>query len=161
MLAYQLGDEFAFEELYSRYSARVLAFLRSKLRNEAKARDVFQGTFFKLHRTRDRYNPSLPFVPWLFTICRSELLDALKKEKRLREDVMSEVPELPSTDLEPNFGVDFSSLPEGQRQAVELRYNQESSFEEIARALETTPANARQMVSRAIRQLRSLYAKKD
>jgi RNA polymerase sigma-70 factor (ECF subfamily) len=93
MLAYQLGDENAFRELYTRHSERVFGFLRLKLHDEAKAHDVFQATFLKLHKSRSRYDSTLPFTPWLFTICRSELLDALKKEKRSIEDATPKVPE--------------------------------------------------------------------
>lgn len=160
MLAYQLGDENSFRELYSRHSGRVLNFLRSKIRDEARARDIFQTTFLKLHRSRSRYNPSLPFVPWLFTICRNELLDAIKKEKRSLEDTRPDSPE--QINFVPNRenDLDLSRLSEVQQRAVQLRFGDESSFDDIARALGTSPSNARQLVSRAVRSLRSIYGKK-
>jgi RNA polymerase sigma factor (sigma-70 family) len=159
MLAYQRGDENAFRELYSRHSGRVLGFLRAKIRDEAKARDVFQATFLKLHRSRSRYNPALPFTPWLFTICRNEFLDALKKEKRLNEDLIGDVPERSSQTVASD-PVDLSALNAVQRDAITMRFGDDSSFDDIAKALETTPSNARQLVSRALRTLRSLYGKK-
>jgi RNA polymerase sigma factor (sigma-70 family) len=161
MVAYQLGEAEAFEVLYSRYAPKVLGFLRKKLKSEAFALDVFQATFLKLHRSRSRYNSDLPFAPWLFTVCRSELLDALKKPHRTQESLVAETPEpaileIVETELE---GVSFDSLPTNQKKAMELRYRNEFSFEQIAASLDTTPANARQLVSRAIRSLRGLYGK--
>ncbi len=163
MLAYQLGDEAAFRELYSRHSGKVLNYLRSKVRNEAKALDIFQAAFLKLHKFRARYNPTLPFAPWLFTICRSELLDQIKTDRRRQLELMvAEVPDAPfahelqSQEIE----IDIKQLSSEQRQAIELRFHRNFSFEDIAQALETSPSNARQIVSRAVRSLKGIYGKK-
>lgn len=159
MVAYQLGEAEAFEELYSRHAPKVLGFLRKKLNNDAQARDVFQATFLKLHKSRERYDTGFPFVPWLFTICRSELLDAMKKAHVKHEALVEAVPETAAFKEEERREVDLGALPQVQRQALEYRYSQEFSFQEIAERLETSPANARQLVSRAIRTLRGIYGK--
>ena len=159
MVAYQLGEADAFEELYSRHSAKVLGYLRGKVRSEALARDIFQATFLKLHRSRARYSAAFPFTPWLFTICHSELLDALKKPHLQREALVSELPEVSAAAPEENREISLQALPASQRQAVELRYHKEFSFEEIASALDTSPANARQLVSRALRSLKGISGK--
>lgn len=161
MVAYQLGEAEAFEVLYSRYAPRVLGFLRRRLKSETLALDVFQATFLKLHKSRARYKAELPFAPWLFTVCRSELLDALKKPHRAHESLVPEAPEPAAAETEePDLmEVSLDSLPESQKRAMELRYQNELTFEQIAASLHTTPANARQLVSRAVRSLRSLYGK--
>ena len=161
MVAYQLGEEQAFTTLYRRHSGRVYGFIKSKTRDEATARDVLQSTFLKLHKSRSSYDRDFPFVPWLFTICRSEVLDAFKKGYRAHETLVAETPEptfQPTASEAPE--VSLAALPSGQREAVEMRFEQEFSFEEIAQRLETSPANARQLVSRALRTLRGLYGKK-
>lgn len=161
MIAYQLGEAQAFEELYSRNASRVLGFLRKKVRSEALARDVFQSTFLKLHKSRSRYDSAFPFVPWLFTICRSELLDALKKPHLKNESMVTEVPEpIPTEAYAQRPEINLTGLPQAQRHAVKMRYNQEFSFEEIAARLDTNPANARKLVSRAIQFLRGAYGKR-
>lgn len=161
MVAYQLGEAQAFGELYSRHASRVLGFLRKKVRSEALARDIFQSTFLKFHKSRARYDAAFPFVPWLFTICRNELLDALKKPHLKNESLVAEIPDLaeverPSQMPAPNL----SGLSQAQRDAVEMRYNKEFSFDEIAARLDTSPANARKLVSRAIQFLRGAYGKR-
>ena len=161
MVAYQLGEVEAFEVLYSRHAPRVLGFLRKKVKSEAFARDIFQATFFKLHKCRARYDAAYPFVPWLFTICRSELLDALKKPHLQQETLMAETPESKPQVFEPSTPeIDLTELPVSQKTAVELRYESNFSFEEIAAQLDTSPANARQLVSRAIQFLRGAYGKR-
>jgi RNA polymerase sigma factor (sigma-70 family) len=157
MLAYQLGDEAAFTVLYTRHSAKVYGYIKSKLRSEEISRDVFQATFLKLHRSRRLYNPALPFTPWLFTICRNELLDSLKKTRRSREDLTGDLENFAATETPTS---DLSGLGAREREALTLRYLNGSSFEEIAAALKTSPVNARQVISRAIKTLRGLYEKK-
>lgn len=160
MIAYQLGDEDAFLSLYRRHSARVFGFLKKKIRDEALVKDIFQGTFMKLHNSRSKYNPSFPFVPWLFTICRSEMLDALRKKSRIKEDFVETLPEVIEEPKDTEISPDLAGLSENQREALELRFREDFSFEEIASRLETSPANARQLVSRAVKFLRGSYDKK-
>jgi RNA polymerase sigma factor (sigma-70 family) len=161
MLAYQLGDSLAFNTLYSRHSGRVYGYLKAKTQNEAMARDVFQATFLKLHNARSRYNSEFPFVPWLFTICRSELIDAMRKKQRIQEEGCEELPETFSLKSEPEFDVAgaVGQLPEKQREALDLRYTQEFSFEQIALRLNTSPVNARKIVSRALKVLKGKHGK--
>jgi RNA polymerase sigma factor (sigma-70 family) len=161
MLAYQLGDSLAFKGLYARHSGRVYGYLKGKTRNEAIARDVFQATFLKLHKARSRYNSEFPFVSWLFTICRSELIDAMRKRERIQEEVREVLPEMNSLKNDPEFDVAeaIAQLPEKQREALELRYTQEFSFEQIAERLDTSPSNARKIVSRALQLLRGKHGK--
>lgn len=159
MVAYQLGDTESFEVLYSRHSARVLGYLRQKVKSEALARDIFQATFLKLHKSRGRYDAAFPFAPWLFTICRNELLDALKKPHLSQESLVEEVPVVAFRNADPE-PIPLDRLSPQQRKVIELRYERDFSFEEIAATLETSPGNARQLVSRAIRVLRGFYEKK-
>lgn len=39
--------------------------------------------------------------------------------------------------------------------ALEMRYTEDLDFDEIAKKLQTSPANIRQLISRAIRKLRT------
>jgi RNA polymerase sigma-70 factor (ECF subfamily) len=52
-------------------------------------------------------------------------------------------------------------LSKNQRQAIELRYSEDFSFEEIADTLGTTSSNARQLVSRALKRLRKFIKPED
>lgn len=163
MKAYQEGSERAFEVLYQRHSPKVYGYLYGKLKDRAFADDVFQAAFAKLHQSRKHYDPSFPFVPWLFTVCRSVMLDGLRKRKRTLEDLDSisvENAEAPSLQIETIPALpSLEGLSVEQRKVVELRFGENLSFDDIAIRLETSPANARQMVSRAVRKLRKLMDK--
>ena len=164
MKSYQDGNELAFEVLYRRHSGKVNGFLRGKLRDTALADDVFQSTFLKLHQTRQKFDPSFPFIPWLFTVCRSAMVDSVRKRNRIQEVMDSSAleravsPEVESAAL---MFPDLSALPANQKKALELRYENDLSFEEIAKRLETTPSNVRQVVSRAIKKLKTLALKSE
>lgn len=135
MKAYQGGDSAAFDILFDRHKARVFGFLMKKLGRRFEAEEVFQSTFMKLHQSRRLYDPNFRFAPWLFTITQSVLKDHFRKTKR--------------------------SLDERQRIAVELRYGQDLSFDEIAEKLQTTSSNVRQLISRAIKKIRRDKTKED
>lgn len=172
MEAYRQGDFEAFEVLYQRHSGKVYGFLRNRLSARTLTDDVFQGTFLKLHQCRKQYDASLPFLPWLFTICRSVMIDALRKTQRSLEVSVEEPTTLENVESSTSSSLaqleakasselagsitGFQKLPAKQQEVLELRYTQELSFEEIASRLNTSPINVRQMVSRAIKKLKQV-----
>ena len=161
MEAFQNGSTEAFDEIFHRYSPRLYGFLRKKNSDASLAEDVFQATFQKLHQNRSRYDPALPFSGWIFTICRNALYDHLRRQQRRREapsehyEVLLEGASTQTLEETDSLEI-LERLPSTQKQAVELRYYENLPFEEIALRLNTSSANARQLVSRAIRKLRSI-----
>lgn len=164
MQAYQNGVDGAFDLLFKRHSSRVYGFLMNHLKNRAQADDVFQATFLKLHQARRHYDPSFPFAPWLFTVCKSVLTDHARKKNRIREDandvLVSRAVDEKSIEYADPPVIALEGLPANQRAAIELRYREELQFEEIAQRLETSPANVRKLVSRGIEKLKVLSGKK-
>lgn len=163
MVLYQEGHEDAFNRLYRRYADRVYGYLRKRLNDPQAANDVFQASFLKLHRSKEQFNSTFTFAPWLFTVVRSVLLDWHKAQKNKvldsefkdelfrTSEITEAVVSFPRTEL--------SKIPETQRLAVEMRYFGDLSFEEIAARLDTSPGNVRQLVSRGIKNLKSLFDK--
>ena len=158
MSAYRQGQSDAFEILYRRHSGKVYGFLMNKLKDREMADDVFQATFLKLHHSRAAYGPTLPFLPWLFTICRNTMIDSLRKKKRTLEDFNQDAIDnapSPKPDVSEAVLPDLASLSSHQREALELRYSHDLSFLEIAQRLNTSSVNVRQLISRAVKKLRS------
>ena len=161
MQAYRDGDAEAFAALYERHKRRILGFLLTRIQDRDEAEDVFQSVFTKLHRSRHRYRPEIPFLPWIFTLVRNTLIDHVrKKETYARHITTSE--EAVASHAASNAGADsihsaiagLSGLNENQRRTLELRFNQGLTFAEIAVQMQTSADNARQIASRAIRKLR-------
>jgi RNA polymerase sigma-70 factor, ECF subfamily len=163
MLAYINGDMEAFEVLYGRHRSRVFGFLLSRLKNHSEAEDVFQAVFAKLHRKRHQYKPEIPFLPWLFILARNTMIDHVRKRdaegkyvtisEAAIENYAAPISDAPSVDV---AIAELARLTESQRQALELRFNQGLTFAEIAEQMQTSADNSRQIISRAIRKLRSL-----
>jgi RNA polymerase sigma-70 factor (ECF subfamily) len=80
---YAAGDEGAFQEIVRQHQDSVYAFLRRFLSNRDLVDDVFQETFMQLYVSRDKFDPSKPLRPWLFTIAANKAKDALRRQHRI------------------------------------------------------------------------------
>ena len=161
MISYQKGSEEAFRALYDRHSGKIFGYLKSRVGSKEVANDLFQEVFVKIHRSKHLYNSSLPALPWIFSVTHSTLIDGLRKAARKREVHEFDFDRLPTaeTEQENRLGSVTSmvtKLPESQKTALQMRYIDEKTFEEIAVRLKTSPLNVRQIISRGVRQLRSL-----
>ena len=82
MRRYAAGEEGAFQELVNQYKDGVYRFLRRFLNRPDLVEDVFQETFLQLYVSRDKFDPSKPLRPWLFTIAANKAKDALRRRQR-------------------------------------------------------------------------------
>lgn len=159
---YRQGDQLAFDELYKRYERKAYGYLQKRIQNPQAVNDIFQSAFLKLHKSKHQFNSSFMFAPWLFTVIKTSLLDWQKSNENktvhieMDDNLITENASLQTPSIDRR---DISKLPRDQRSAVEMRYFDDLSFEEIAERLETSPANVRKLVSRGISNLRSIFAK--
>lgn len=169
MELYQNGSDLAFNEIYLRYAGRIYSFFFKKTANASASQDLTQETFLKLHRSKNLYKKSLPFSPWLFSISRSVFLDFLKRKKKEDSTSPKEISIMVDQDVD-SMNISYASsmdlnllhiLPAAQEKVVSMRVIDEATFDEIARRLNTTPDNARQIFSRALRKLRDSFLGKE
>jgi RNA polymerase sigma factor (sigma-70 family) len=168
MVAYKEGDLSAFQILYKRHKGRLMGYLIKKLKDLDEAEDVFQSVFVKLHAGRFSYKENIPFLPWIFTITRNTMVDHIRKKGTYKKHISVDTEYISSRTAgiisEPvSIGAaisELSSLSDLQRQALELRFNDGLSFEDIGKHMKITQSNARQIASRAVRALRNMFAKK-
>ena len=164
MNLYQTGDYSAFEVLYQRTSGRIYQYLKKRVSSEI-AQELLQEIFIKLHKARGQYSQKYPFIPWLFTISRNTLIDYYKSARLVspisnsnQTDILSINNDFQTNEI--NISTTLNLLPENQRQAIELRYLNDWSFEKIADIIKTSPVNVRQLISRGLKRLRQLSLKK-
>lgn len=156
MKLYKQGDNMAFEVIYLRHKDKVYAYLKKRLIDKSFIEDIFQSIFIKFHKSRHLYNSKHPLLKWLYTICRSELIDAFKKNKvrfvEFKEDQLVENPK----EITEKLNLDsVHTLSEKEKQAIELRYYSEKDFSEISKALNTSSANSRKLVSRGLKKIKA------
>lgn len=129
------------------------------------AEDAVQETFLRLFREpREKVEDHL--VPWLFSVCRSRVVDALRKGGRvvLVEDVQTvsvtttHEPN-PATMAEGNDTRAFlfdrvAELPPAQREVVRLKFQSHMNYQEIAEVTGKTVNTVGVLLHTAIQSLR-------
>lgn len=163
MAAYQAGDEGAFEGLYEELAGPVQSFLRSLTRNESRADDLLQETFFHVHRARQTYDPSRSARAWVYAIAHNVFLMSCRSEKRrgrheeLAEDELPDVPvppEVESLATRDAVRKALARLSIDRREAVILHHVQGLSFQEVGAVLGITAMAAKLRSHRAMGELR-------
>ena len=158
MKLYNEGEYNAFEEIYARYNRHVYTYLKKRIKNPETVNDIFQNIFVKFHKSKALYDPKYELLKWIYTISRSELLDFLKKKNittiSLLEEFAVEIQEQEIYTLDIHSE---KSLTDKEKSVIELRYFSEMDFLEISERLNTSQANIRKIISRAIKKLRIKY----
>lgn len=85
MARYVAGDAEAFDELFRRYEPRAYAFFVKRTGSPQRAEDLYQELFLRIHRARDRYDPTRAFTPWFFQIANRLLIDDRRRAFRSHE----------------------------------------------------------------------------
>ena len=166
MVMYQNGSESAFQVLYGRHSSKIYGFLRSRILQPEKIADIYQEVFVKIHRSKHLYNKSLPVLPWLFTVTKSVMIDEIRKDKKFKLiDDDKDLDQIPSEIFESSVTSDtvflIQKLPDSQKIALQMRYVDDKTFEEISETLNTSSENVRQIISRGIKRLKDLVNKEE
>lgn len=79
------GDEGCFQELVSRYIRLVLSTALRLTKNRAEAEDIAQEVFLRVFRNIKTYDPSRPFVPWLYRVTLNETYSRMRRRRRRAE----------------------------------------------------------------------------
>lgn len=154
----------AFRAIYDRHAAASHGLAYRMLRERAAAEDVVQEAFIALWRTRHDYRPERGSLrSWLLTITRNRAIDAIRRARHdtrteLVTDREREAPE--RTDEEAllhleaaDIGIALRTLPDLQRQAVELSYFGGLSQTEIAERLGIPLGTVKSRLRLALRKL--------
>ena len=157
-----------FEDIVHRFEIPLLQYARRITGDREQARDVVQETFVKFQRNGAlRLEDEL--ATWLFTVCRNAALNVCRKERRMLyvdEEVIaareSEQP-LPFDQLEQKEATGFllrivGTLPLRQQEVIQLKFQNDLSYQQIAEIMETTANNVGVLLHTALKTLRQRYA---
>jgi RNA polymerase sigma factor (sigma-70 family) len=153
---FRAGREEAFDVLHERHHRRLHAAAARALRGSGvDAEGVVQEAFLRAHRQlRDDRRP-IEIKPWLHRVVRNLCIDELRRERptgelhesdRASEDLFSTLSH--RHELR-RLIEDLADLPEQQRAALLMRELDGLSHEQVAQALDVSPAASRQLVKRA------------
>ncbi len=147
-------------ELYSRYKSPVFGFLLNRTGGDrATAEDLLQTTFERILRYRTSWQPGQSFRTWVFTIARNAWHDHGRLTGRMPLGDLDELPELGTQPEEEPLDCRraLAALPDPYREVVELAWQRNMKYADIAAVLGTTEANVKVRMHRACKQLRLNY----
>jgi RNA polymerase sigma-70 factor (ECF subfamily) len=174
MLRLQAGDQAAFQELFRKYSPRVLQYARRFVGSDAQAEELTQDVFVQVFRFRQRYRPRSRLATWVFTIATNLCLNELRRpERQLRVDLWDrrdaedrEGPPLPDTqaltaeegaatrELARHLEAAVDRLPEKQRAALLLSRVDGLAYRDVAEALGCSEGAVKALLFRATQTLK-------
>jgi RNA polymerase sigma-70 factor, ECF subfamily len=156
----RLGDRDAFRALYDVYKDRVysisLYFFHG---DEAMASDVSQQVFLKLMTSIGQFRGNAGFSTWLYRLVVNACLDAARRRKpdsmhsdRFRPDAFagpgSQEEDYARAQVAYSVRAAVSALPPKFRIAVLLRYFEDLSYEQMAKALHCSMGTVASRLSR-------------
>ena len=164
MLAFQKGDEAAFDALFARWVGPLLRYLERIVHDAATAEELVQDAFLRVHGARDRYVAEAKFSTWLYRIASNLAFNELRRPRRRHAhdsaDDDNAAIVLPSEGAPPDAVAsarmlgeevdrEMRRLPERQRMALWLCAAEGQSYADIAIALQTTEKSVKALVHRA------------
>jgi RNA polymerase sigma-70 factor (ECF subfamily) len=144
----------ALNELYGRYGRTLKAVIDSVVHEEAEADDVLQEIFLQIWKEANHYSPKAGKpLGWVVTIARRRAIDRLRRRQaysRARDRYSEQLDPQPQpkprrysedpfvmADLRRFLRKRMRSLPDYQREAIELAFFGGLSHREIAAATDT------------------------
>ena len=171
------GDEGAFDEFFADYFPRLFRFAVLRLRDQDAAEDLVQNSLISAVRNLGSWRGEATLFTWLCTICRREISAWEKRTSRraivsLAEDdpgVRAALESIGAAAEAPDAGLVradtgrivqlvLDHLPPRYSRALEWKYLEDVSVDDIAARLRCTPKAAESLLTRARDSFRDAFA---
>ena len=133
------GDEEAADTLVKRYYTDILRYCKRHIIDQNLAEDATQETFYRVFRSLMRYQDKERFRAWLYMIARNICIDENRKQKNTipleLEDIGEESNDIHQIENSDEIEQLLSVLPEEQREAILLYFEDELTYKEIGKIL--------------------------
>ena len=159
------GSQRDWTRLVRRYEQKVYNQALRMTGNRADAMDLLQDVFLAVYRNLPNYRSEGVFPAWLARITTNRINDFLRHRQRLPPSTELELDSLEGPhNPEQELGLSqrnreilalLGTLPADQRIVVELKFFQQSTFEEIAQQLGISSNTAKTRLYAAIAKLQS------
>jgi RNA polymerase sigma-70 factor, ECF subfamily len=171
------GEEAAFNEFFNNYFSRLYRFAVTRMRDDDAARDIVQQTLCRALRKIDTYRGEAALFTWLCQICRSQLSDYFEHHNRhakrfvpVEDDphIQAALDAMASPDADPELvagrseisrlvQVVLDRLPVRYGDALEWKYVEGLSVEEIAGRMNLQHGAAQSLLQRARLAFREMF----
>ena len=171
------GDEGAFDEFFADYFPRLFRFAILRVRDQDAAEDIVQNSLIAAVRHLGSWRGEATLFTWLCTICRREIAAWEKRTSRrvlvpFSEDdpgvhaalesigAAAEAPDagLARADTGRIVQLVLDHLPPRYSRALEWKYLEDLSVDDVAARLKCTPKAAESLLTRARDAFRDAFA---
>lgn len=163
------------KQAYHRFLTAVTPYLRALARRRcdqfgapaSEAEDVLQDVLLAVHLKRGTWDMSRPIGPWLSTIVRNKMIDALRRRRRQVsvpiEDFVETLEAAEATDQTDRLDAEqlLKQLRDPQRDIVRSISLQGAGVRETAARLNMTEGAVRVSLHRALKALAALYRRNE
>ena len=160
------GDEQAFQELVDRYKDLVFALIARTIQDRARAEDLAQDVFLRIHRGLPYFRGEARLSTWIYRIVANVCLQEQARppaavsldDERRRDRVMPSGPDRQFGDLELRDRLEkaIARLPPHYRLLIAAHYLNGVQYEDLAEALRLPLGTVKTQLYRAKQQLRRL-----
>ncbi len=158
-------------QIIKNYKPLVVKSVSKVIKNKMDSEEVVQDALIKTLQNLNKFNPDKgSFATWIATLAKNTALDFVrKKDYKIWINSTDIIPEGYSKESEPDRRLvlcreflknSFKELTEMQSKIINLRFNENKSYEEIASLLNISIENTRVLNHRAIEKLRAIAIKK-
>jgi RNA polymerase sigma-70 factor, ECF subfamily len=153
------GDLEAFGVLFRQHQKQVYAWIVRIVRDTGIAEDLTVETFWRIYRSRARFNPTVSFGAWVYRIATNAALDQLRKSCRetdLSDDLAANPRPDTAIQLETRDRIRkaFAKLPAKYRLVATLALIEDEPHDKIADAAGISVSLVKVRLFRAVRMLR-------
>lgn len=167
MEAVKSGDLQQATLLFERYNKRIYNFLARMTIDRALAEDLTQNVFLRVIKYRTSYREGAKFQAWIYQVARNVFSDHYQTVKNRYsnfvdvEKISDHIPDTGENEIQQEKEIllqrSMARLTDEQRELLVLTRFQHLKYEEVAELMDTTVANIKVKVHRAIIKLRELY----
>ena len=167
MEAVKSGDLQQLTLLFERYNKRIYNFLARMAMDRELAEDLTQNVFVRIIKYRSSYREGARFQSWIYQIARNVFSDHYQTVKnkysgfvdvdKIKDDMADSAENEMQDEKEALLQRSMARLSEEQRELLVLTRFQHLKYEEVAELMDTTVANIKVKVHRAIIRLREYY----
>lgn len=167
MEAVKNGDLQQASVLFERYHKRIYNFLARMTMDRTAAEDLTQNVFVRMIRYRTSYREGAKFQSWIYQVARNIFSDHYQETRNRRhgfvdvEKIQEAMADSDETEIlnerEELLHRSLAKLDPDQRELLILTRFQHMKYEEVATIMDTTVANIKVKVHRAIGKLREYY----
>lgn len=164
------GDKQAFSSLYSELYTPLYRFVLSRSRDREKTVDICQEVFMKWYESLPSYEAKIAPKSYLMLIATRLMINDTKKKKSVMmpedaEEFIADESESIEDILDTEIEIDkikdlFEHLTDSEQDVISMKYLSDLDTRTVAEALDKTEANIRQIESRGLRKLKTLYKEK-